>query len=341
MCHSIKQSKKMQEKRPIKLLIIAELDGEITLQEKEFLYNWISKSESNAQYYTQIKDLWEASLANASELAQTPQEWERFNRRIAAHPKKTELRFSMVSWYRVAAVLVIGLLIANLLITNFKATDPVYFTSVAPKGSVSQTILPDGTMIYLNAGSEIKYDVNTNSKQREVYITGEAWFDVKKDKQRPFVVHTPFYDVKVLGTQFNVKTYKDDETVVTTLEEGSVQVLSSDNLKLKENITLEPGQQLVYNKTKRKLHRTTVDTRLFTSWKDNKLIFLDMEFGELVQLLERKYGVDIVVADKSILNDHFTGTIKNETILEILNIIQHTHPIRYELEGQKVIIQKK
>jgi ferric-dicitrate binding protein FerR (iron transport regulator) len=331
----------MQDKKPIKLLIIAELDGDISLAEKEFLYHWISKSENNKRYYTQVKDVWEASLLNASEIAQTQREWERFNRRIAAHPKKTEKRYKIVSWSRVAAVLAVGLLIANLLVQNFKTEDPVYFTSIAPLGSVAQTLLPDGTMIYLNSGSEIKYDVITNEKQRDVYINGEAWFDVEKDKNRPFVVHTPYYDVKVLGTQFNVSTYEDEESVITTLEEGSIQVITSEKLKLKEDILLKPGEQLVYNKAEQKIYKTKVDTRLFTSWRNNKLIFLDMNFGELVKLLERKYGVEINVVDNSILEEHYSGTIKNETILEILNVIQYTHPIKYKVEGQKIIIQKK
>ena len=143
----------MQEKKPIKSLIIAELDGDISIREKELLYTWISKSKNNARYYTQIKDLWETSLANASEFAQTAHEWERFNNRIAVHPRKKE-KYNAVVWYRIAAVLVIGLLIANLIIPGFKTEQPVYFTSIAPKGSISQTLLPDGTMIYLNAGSE-------------------------------------------------------------------------------------------------------------------------------------------------------------------------------------------
>lgn len=331
----------MQNKRSIKSLIIAELDGDISIQEKEQLYKWMSKSENNTRYYTEIKDLWEASLSNTAEIAQTSREWERFTNRIAAHPNKAELRFSRVNWYRVAAVLVIGLLVGNLIFQNFKSEVPVYLTSVAPEGSISQTILPDGTMIYLNAGSEIKYDVNTNSKTREVFINGEAWFDVEHNEKRPFIVHTPYYDVKVLGTQFNIKTYEDEETTVTTLEEGAVQVLSSTKLKLQEDIVLKPGEQLIYNKRTRKLYLNEVDTRLYTSWKENKLIFLEMSFGDLVKLLERRYGVNILVADKSLLKERYTGTIKNETILEILNIIQHTHPIQYKIEKQRIIIQKK
>lgn len=331
----------MQEKQSIKSLIIAELDGEISFQNKERLYNWMAKSEKNTRYYTEIKDLWEASLANTSEMAQTSREWKRFKNRIAGHPDKIEKRLNIVTWIRVAAILVIGLLIANLIKPDFKPAVPVYMTSIAPVGSVSQTILPDGTMIYLNAGSEIKYDVNTKNRQREVFIDGEAWFDVERNEKKPFIVHTPYYDVKVLGTKFNVKTYQDEETVVTTLEEGSIQVLSTEQFKLQQDIVLKPGEQLSYNKTNRELYIENVDTRLFTSWKDNKLIFLNMSFGDLIKLLERKFGVDIEVSDKTILDEHYTGTIKNETILEILNIIQHTHPIKYEINGQKIIIQKK
>ncbi|AHW61531.1 FecR family protein [Draconibacterium orientale] len=331
----------MQEKQSIKSLIIAKLDGEISLQEKERLYNWMAKSKKNTRYYTEIKDLWEASLANASEIAKTSQEWERFKNRIAAHPNNIEKRLRIVTWTRVAAILALGLLITNLVKPYFKPAVPVYMTSIAPAGSVAQTILPDGTMIYLNAGSEIKYDVNAESNLREVFIDGEAWFDVERNEEKPFIVHTPYYDVKVLGTQFNVKTYKDEETVVTTLEEGSVQVLSTEQFKLQRNVVLKPGEQLAYNKTNKKLYIEEVDTRLFTSWKDNKLIFLNMSFADLIKLLERKFGVNIEVIDKTILDEHYTGTIKNETILEILNIIQHTHPIKYEIKGQKIIIQKK
>ena len=147
--------------------------------------------------------------------------------------------------------------------------------------------------------------------------------------------------MKVLGTQFNVKAYEDEETVTTTLEEGSVQILSTNNLKLKEEVTLQPGQQLIFNKNSRQLQLKKVDTQLYTSWRKNQLIFLEMSFGDLVQLLERKYGVEIEVVDESILNEHYTGTIKNESILEIMNIIKHTHPIGYDIKGQKIFIHKK
>ena len=105
---------------------------------------------------------------------------------------------------KIAAILIVGLLL-GLSVQYFKKTEPVYFTSIAPKGSVSQMVLPDNTIVYLNAGSQLKYTVESLKGKREVFLDGEAWFDVTKNEKKPFVVHTPFYDVHVLGTQFNVK----------------------------------------------------------------------------------------------------------------------------------------
>jgi transmembrane sensor len=157
---------------------------------------------------------------------------------------------------KIAAILIIGLLL-GLSVQYLKKTEPVYFTSIAPKGSVSQMVLPDNSIVYLNAGSQLKYTVEGLKGKREVFLDGEAWFDVTKNEKKPFVVHTPFYDVNVLGTQFNVKAYKTDNEIVTTLEKGSVQIASSENFKMAENKTLRPGEQLftVHRKRQLKLKR--------------------------------------------------------------------------------------
>jgi ferric-dicitrate binding protein FerR (iron transport regulator) len=201
-------------------------------------------------------------------------------------------------------------------------------------------ILADSTLVYLNAGSELWYSPDSKDKKREVYLKGEAWFDVTKQKNRPFVVHTSFYDVNVTGTRFNVKAYETDNEITTTLEEGQVRITSSDKYNLAEPVILNPGEQVALNKELNEIFVKKVDTKLFTSWKDNKLMFLNMNFKELIVLLERKYGVDIEVDNPDILKYHYSGTLKNESILEILEIIKHTLPIQYKIEGQKVIINK-
>lgn len=247
---------------------------------------------------------------------------------------------------KAAAILVVGLFI-GILAQSLQKTEPVFYTAIAPKGSISQMILPDSTMVYLNAGSELKY-TEENQKNiisrkggiRKVFLAGEAWFDVSKNEKKPFVVHTPFYNVEVMGTQFNVKAYPDDNEVATTLEKGKVKITSSEKYTLQETATLQPGEQLIYTKNKG-ITICNVNTRRFTAWRDNKLIFINMNLKELFVLLERKYGVDIEVADNIILDFHYDSTITNETILEVLDLIAETLPIKYRIEGQKVIIQKR
>jgi len=258
------------------------------------------------------------------------------------HYKKPKSRIQklILTVSKIAAILIIGLLL-GLSVQYLKKAEPVYFTSIAPKGSVSQMILPDNSIVYLNAGSQLKYTVEGLKGKREVFLDGEAWFDVTKNEKKPFVVHTPYYDVNVLGTQFNVKAYKSDTEIATTLEQGSVQITSSDNLKLAQTAILQPGEQLVYNTQNRTINVKDVETRMFTAWKESKLIFINMNLKELFVVLERKYGVDIQVTNDLILDYHYDGAIKDETILEVLDLLKETLPIKYKIEGQAILITKK
>ena len=265
--------------------------------------------------------------------------WNRIESVKKQVPKRT-LNLSYAYW--AAAILMLGFILGNLVhLVRESVTEMAYYTAIAPKGSVSETILPDGTIIFLNAGSEIKYASNMDIKSREVYLKGEAWFDVEKSKEIPFIVHTSYYDVRVMGTEFNVRAYIEDAEVITTLEKGSIEVTSTNDFKIEKNVTLNPGEQLVYNKQKNSLFVSQVNPGIYSSWKDNKLIFINMSLKELIILLERKYGVEIAVKDSDILKFHYDGTIRNETIMEVLNILQKTLPINYYIENQKVVIMKK
>jgi len=118
-------------------------------------------------------------------------------------------------------------------------------------------------------------------------------------------------------------------------------VVNSGSIRLKEPVPMKPGEQLAYNKESRKIMMKPVNTQWFTSWKDNKLIFVNMNLKELMVLLERKYGVDIRTEDPTILNYHYDGTFKNETILEVLNLLAETLPIRYSINNQIIEIKRK
>lgn len=245
----------------------------------------------------------------------------------------------LINLSKIAAILIVGLMI-GFLVQKYSFNEPMYYTSFAPKGSISQVLLPDNTMVYLNSGSEIKYTIEGVNGNREVFLTGEAWFQVEKNEEKPFVVHTPYYKVNVLGTEFNVKAYTEDNEITTTLEKGRIQITSAENFQIQSNTVLNPGEQLIYNKEQNTIQLKAVKPSIFSSWKENKLIFINMSLKELITMLERKYGVDIEVTDASILDYHYDGTIKDESIIEVMDILKHSLPISYKIEEQKLIIIK-
>lgn len=268
--------------------------------------------------------------------------FERFwhKRRIEIQSRFPENQF-LIRFAQWAAILIIGLFLGYYLNSVYKISTPVYYTSVAPKGSVSEMYLPDGSHIFLNSGSEIKYSVDGTNGMREIFLSGEAWFQVAKMKEKPFLVHTSFYDIQVTGTSFDIKAYPDENEVTTTLEEGIVHVKSSANIKLAKEIVLKPGEQLIFNKESKDIHIHQVNTKWYSSWKDNKIVFINMSLKDLKILLERKYGVEIKIVDQSILDYHYDGTIKDESIIEVLELLKYTLPIQYQIVDQKIIINKR
>ncbi|MGC9342208.1 MAG: FecR family protein, partial [Bacteroidales bacterium] len=192
-----------------------------------------------------------------------------------------------------------------------------------------------------NSDSELKYKLYDKRKEMKVFLDGEAWFNVTENPGRVFTVHTPYYDVCVTGTKFNVKAYREDNEIVTTLEHGSVFIPSNERFKMKSGKFLLPGEQLIYNREKHSISKNKVEISIYSAWKENKLIFINMSLKELIIMLERKYGVDIEVADTSIFKYHYDGTIRNESILEIMDLLQLTLPIQYEIVDNTVKIKRK
>jgi ferric-dicitrate binding protein FerR (iron transport regulator) len=321
------------------------VQGECNKDELDYAISLFEEPYQNMEIRPQLFRVWNNedfdvhSLPSKKEFSEVLNEVHHQINLKQKEEKVSKAKHYLLQVSKLAAVLILGAVI-GLLVNKYQKSQTVYFTSLAPKGSVSQMILPDSSLVYLNAGSQLKYVINPDNTQREVYLSGEAWFDVKRMTHIPFVVHTSYYDINVLGTQFNVKAYPEDNTISTTLEEGSIQISSTKKFQIQSNQILKPGEQLIYNKQANSIELKRVNARMYSSWKDNKLIFVNMSLGDLLVLMERKYGVDIEVRDKSILNFHYDGTIKNESIIEMLEVLNHTLPIEYYIEDQKIIITK-
>jgi len=332
----------MNDPKSLKSLIISWLDGDLTGTELEHLLQWMEQSPENAAYVSRIRDIWQASMQKTSEFAETGKEWNRF--RSAVENKILEKRKQqpyLVRWLTgMAAVLMIGFISGYWLVRQPQKNEPIYITATAPAGSVASLLLADSTIVYLNAGSQLTYCPESKTNNREVTLNGEAWFDVVKNRNKPFVVHTPVCQVTVLGTRFNVKAYEVEDEVVTTLEEGQIILDPSPEITSSGDLRLQPGEQAVISKSTNNVSVEKVETRYFTSWKDNKLMFINMNMQELIVILERKFGVEIEVGEPSVLNYHYTGTLKNESVIEVMELIKHTLPVNYRIDGQVIRIVK-
>jgi transmembrane sensor len=201
-----------------------------------------------------------------------------------------------------------------------------------PRGGQYKAVLPDGTRVWLNAGSSLRYATSFNGAERKLSLTGEAYFEVTKNKEKPFIVESSAGTVKVLGTQFNVNSYGDGNVFTTTLVEGSVQIT-----KGKEQKILKPGDQAQI-----KDHEITVarvDTREFTSWKDGEFVFRNVPVVLIVKQLERWYDLNVEFHDP--VEKHLNATIKRDVPLsKVLHYLEETGDVHFKVDGKKLIVFK-
>ena len=237
---------------------------------------------------------------------------------------------------QIAAVLIVGLIVTSVYVfkyNQFALQSLTQHVSTSP-GSITNFKLPDGSLVWLNSGSEITYAGNFN-ENRKLQLKGEAFFDVIKSGST-FQISTEFGNIQVLGTAFNVKAYSDDN-FVTTLERGSLEVTTVSG---NEKQILKPGNQACLDKNNQ-LQVTTVDIDEFISWKDGKLMFVRKSLVEVTKMLERWYNVKIELETKENKELWFTGTIEKETISEVLEIIKTTIPIEYSFDSKTRIMKIK
>ena len=213
----------------------------------------------------------------------------------------------------------------------------LYNTIDVPYGERSQITLYDGTKVWLNSGTKFRYPVAFSSKTRDVYIEGEAFFDVAKNKNHPFLVYAGQLKVEVLGTLFNVCAYPDDDEIMATLEEGSINAINTVDGK---SVIIKPGEQLILNCATNLLNQQKVNTELYTSWKENLLKFENAPFDEVIKKMERWYDVKINVDAKINTNERYTMTIKTESLREMLQLVSLTTKIKYEIEENMVVLKK-
>lgn len=220
-----------------------------------------------------------------------------------------------------------------------KKEELVFNTLKMPNGKKFQIVLSDGTLVYLNAGSSLRYPVSfLNDGPRQVYLSGEAYFDVVKSASNPFIVNVDKLDVRVLGTQFNVSAYGEDEFIDVVLVEGAVGLNKKNQLKA-DAVKLSPGQKGSYKQVSESIMVNEVDTSLYTSWMQGHLVFRDLSFDQILAKLERHYNIEIVNRNAELGQEVFNASFDNVAIEEVLGYFNDIHSIHYTIEKNKVIIK--
>jgi len=210
----------------------------------------------------------------------------------------------------------------------------------SPVGTISEIVLPDGSLVSLNAGSRIIYP-SVFDRNREIFLEGEAYFDVMKNEAQPFVVKSSTMCVQVLGTKFNLQAYPQCSQTLLTLEEGSVEATTHVGENI-EKLILLPNQQLRLDNQTGELKRNKVNTSHYTSWRKGNLIFRDIPLEDITGVLERYFNVTIAYKDAKFKQEKYYVTFDNqETLDEILELLSYQRNWKYTRNGQQIEIMKK
>lgn len=308
----------------IELLIVRYLDKTCTDGEKAVLYKWINSSIENKADFLKFKDIWDVSLISKSDSNTHLAKF--YKSQYLLNKKSSERKIRIIS--SIAAVLLVGTIISVLLpYYDFVKNNMMHVYSV-PLGSRSNVVLPDGTKVFLNSGSELSYTGDYNKKERFVNLKGEAFFDVETNEKMAFKVNTSDFVVVATGTSFNVCTYSENNFASATLAEGKIEINMNST---KQTFIINPGNKFELNRNTKtyKLGLADIDTEI--AWKDGQFIFKSIPFPILVKRLERWYDVKLNYSESEFEDFAYTGSFKNqESIWQVLDALKLTSPIDYE-----------
>lgn len=301
-------------------------EGAASYEEEVRVKEWIESSQENVHEFFHERKLFDAMVLLSGENMSSQ----------LITKKSINFRPIIKEIIKIAAIVVITLAFGTLFRFNNQSNDQLSMQTISvPAGQRINIKLPDGTNVWLNARTTIKYPVSFNTKSRNIFLDGEAYFDVAKDKQKPFIVQTNKYNVEVFGTKFNIESYSDSETFETSLMEGSVSVTSIKDPQQKvlltpdNKATLNDGQILV---------TPIVDYNLYR-WKEGLICFKDKSLSEVMHIFEKYYGVKIVVRNKDKCNYLYTGKFRQTDGIDYaLQVLNKDSSFTYERDDENQLI---
>ncbi|MDR3260728.1 MAG: FecR domain-containing protein [Tannerella sp.] len=327
------------EEKAIRRLATLYWEGKIPLKDESILFEFIS-NDANREKYRQWEEEWR--LSNEQEPV-INRKWKQLQNRIRIRENsssKTLFKRKIPLWRKLSAAAAIALLLITTSVSIYELTiwnHSEVFTVEAPRGEKSKLCLPDGSTIWINAGSQIQYTNQFNVSDRTVTLTGEAYFDVAKQNNRPFIVKLRDYSIEVKGTKFNVSSYNDEKYVTTSLMEGSVS-LQYDGKKY----AMKPGEMMKLDVREKTLSLYRTNVSQYQSWTEDSIEYDEISLGELLNRLSRQYDMQIHINPDVDRNKILSVSFNNrESIDDILYSISIVTSIQYKYEHNDIYVSKK
>ena len=362
-------------KESIDELIIAFLSKNATSEEQKCLLEWVESNALNKEYYEQMYTTWlycaqiSSSSSNHVEQALVQVRKKVSGISITEKPQiKNVQKRALSRFFLKYAASVVLLVAITYSITRYgmnqdfehQNSEMVY---EAHYGSRAFALLPDSSKVWLNSGSKLSIMSGYNFKERTVHLVGEAYFDVRTNPEKPFIVKAGNIAVNATGTVFNVKAYPEEERIITTLVKGVVVINGVDKQKKNFSLKVTPGQSISYYKQKSTIEDITdvntsseiaksnekimsaahvteryVNTDAFTSWMSDRWVIDNEDFGSLSVKLERRYNVDIRFESEDLKRYRFTGTIERETLEQMFDVFRYSIPLKYTIDKGVVVL---
>ncbi len=354
--------------------LISVLTGQASQEELTEVRLWLSKSDDNRRLYDEYAAIWGASRAVGRDDDYLPDAaWASLSKQMKTRPYQVQ---QAMPWKRISmiAAMLVVVFLAGMAVNQFWGRSGIdenqvaYTEYTSPYGSKSKVKLPDGSLVWLNAGSILRYSSTFNVSNREVYLEGEGYFDVTRNEQAPFLVQTSTITIKVLGTAFNVKAYPEESVVETTVERGAVQLIDPSSSS-QETTILRAQQKAVVVKEAQQPNEdpgemplldskpvnikpsnyipiadmevsSNVKTEAYTSWKDPRWIIEREKLSNFAVKLERRYNVRFVFNDEELMDYVFSGKFEDETLDQVLEAMKLTAPITYRVKQNTVYLSR-
>lgn len=335
-------------------LIGKDLAGELSAAEHEVLDAWLAQASADERLvYEETRRYWQSpppAVAPADTAAALERLLARLDADEAAVVRQLPLPTASAPepWWRPRlAASVAALLVAGGAATGYWGYRhynqgtfvPLAFTEKATaRGATAKVLLTDGTAVWLNADSHLWFPSSFKEPRREVYLQGEAFFEVAHNPQQPFVIHLGREQVRVLGTSFNVKAYAEDDMVETAVVTGRVAFIHNAAASAPDTMYAVPNQRVVYSKTSETLRREEVNSQDYATWSRGGLVFQSTPLADVARTLERHFNVRVQFANEQLRNCRLTGRFRNQTLQEVISILSLTGTFGFELTDNQLLI---